>query len=83
MLGQPRACRAGDIVKRNTVNGRPSWIRRTVTSRTRLHLVYAHFSEQADGHFISAERNAARVRSLQRSHDDIRISSQCLTVVMA
>ena len=40
-----------------------------------------HFSEQADNHFISAERNAAHVRSLQRRHDDIHISSQCLTVV--
>jgi hypothetical protein len=39
-----------------------------------------HFSEQADDHFISAERNAAHLRSLQRRHDDIHISSQCLTV---
>ena len=40
-------------------------------------------ASRPDDHFISAERNAAHVRSLQRSHDDIRISSQCLIVVMA
>jgi ribonucleotide reductase beta subunit family protein with ferritin-like domain len=38
-------------------------------------------TERADNHFISAERNAAHVRSLQRRHVDIHISSQCLTVV--